>query len=215
MKKFFNNLAWVLAIAFLLAVLCLRMQRQNNLAAIAEYRLQDSLKGVEIDALYKQLEASEGNVDTIYVELVKWRTRYDTIIEQIPTMPPDDQLALFDKYTGDHDHSLLTDTLPHAPCPMPHALIPMPRIEQALVLFTERDMLEGEIRMLTRVIKEQDGQIHTLKAIVEQKDGQLAIRDAWIETIGKENKNLVRRLQITQWAAGFVVFVLTVVAVSQ
>jgi hypothetical protein len=69
--------------------------------------------------------------------------------------------------------------------------------------------------MLEQVIREKDGQISTLHAIIEQKDGIIRVRDAWIETIGRERKEVEQRLTITQWTAGFIIFLLTVVAISQ
>ena len=215
MKHFCEILLLVFLAALIWAAFTMRLMNRETTEQIAQYQQQISQHQAAVDSLQLSLDESQGRVDTMYITLTRWRTRYDTIIEQIPTLPPDDQIALFDTYTGDHDHSLLTDTLPHAPCPMPLALIPMPRIEQALVLFTERDKLEGEVQILSQVIIEQGDQISTLHAIIEQKNGHIQVRDAWIETISEDNEVLRKRLTITQWTAGFIIFLLTVVAISQ
>jgi len=206
MKQIINTFLIALLIAFFISALLLRIDNSAMADYINELREQDAERQATIDSLWTAFRESEMKKDTIYVELIRWRTRYDTIYKVIPLMPPTEQLAMFDTYTGEH--------LPSALSPELFAMVPMPRIERALVLFTERDQLAGEVQILSRVISTQEGQIVTLNAIIDQKDGQLRIRDAWIESYGKENVVLRRRLAITQWTAGVIIGLLIIVSLN-
>lgn len=208
MKRFLNTLAWILLIALIFDAFILRRNARENEQTIAEYQQQEQQHLAQIDSLYAALDASEATTDTIYVELIKWRTRFDTIIQNIPLMAPDAMLAEFDARTGPGDFSAMIDSLP------PLALVQMPRIERALVAITQRDQLQGEVEILSRVISEKDGQITTLKAIIEQKDGQIAIRNAWIETIGNDRERIRRRLIITQFTAGAILLFLSTLLIA-
>ena len=207
LKKALNTLSWILVVVLGVAVFILIRKGMEATQAIEQYRQGEAVYVARVDSLWQAYYQAEGNVDTLYIEVEKWRTRYDTIIREIPLLPPTEQLALFDAHTGDLVRSKLSEGN--------ISLVPLPRIEKALVLFTQRDQLEGEVLMLEQVIREKDGQISTLHAIIEQKDGIIRVRDAWIETIGRERKEVEQRLTITQWTAGFIIFLLTVVAISQ
>ena len=207
MKRFLNTLAWLLLFALLFDAFILRRNARENEQTIAEYQQQEQQHLAQIDSLYAALDASEATTDTIWVELIKWRTRYDTIIQNIPLMAPDAMLAEFDARTGPGDFSAMIDSLP------PLALVQMPRIERALVAITQRDQLQGEVEILSRVISEKDGQITTLKAIIEQKDGIIKVRDAWIETIGNENETIRRQLTFHKIGIAALLVLLGVVAV--
>ena len=207
MKRFLNTLAWLLLFALLFDAFILRRNARENELIIAEYKQQEQQHLAQIDSLYAALDASEATTDTIYVELIKWRTRFDTIIQNIPLMAPDAMLAEFDARTGPGDFSAMIDSLP------PLALVQMPRIERAMVAITQRDQLQGEVEILSRVISEKDGQITTLKAIIEQKDGIIKVRDAWIETIGNENETIRRKLTFHKIGIAALLVLLGVVAV--
>ena len=171
-----------------------------------ELELIDNLATQRIDSLLNELKMAQNRVDTFYVEIIRWRTRYDTIYKEIPLLPAVEILHRFDSLTGDYISSVLSEN--------DIALVPMTRVTNAYVRMLERDEFEGEIQILNKIISQKDGQITTLYGVITEKDGQIKVRDAWIETLGNDNKKLRQKLFFTRAGAIALLILLGVAAVN-
>ena len=155
----------------------LRTRKQNEFLSTEKEKLNHQLDSVRLR--YDSLEAHK---KIEYVEIEKWNTKYDTIIEQVKLLPADSLVGAMDALTGDSlDLSYLWED---------NAIVSLPRIENIVVGLYEKEKLEGLVVKLYSVIDLEKAQKRELYATIDLKDGHIAIRDAVIVEQNGEIRHL-------------------------
>ena len=155
----------------------LRTRKQNEFLSTEKEKLNHQLDSVRLR--YDSLEAHK---EIEYVEIEKWNTKYDTIIEQVKLLPADSLVGAMDALTGDSlDLSYLWED---------NAIVSLPRIENIVVGLYEKEKLEGLVVKLYSVIDLEKAQKRELYATIDLKDGHIAIRDAVIVEQNGEIRHL-------------------------
>ena len=155
----------------------LRTRKQNEFLSTEKEKLNHQLDSVRLR--YDSLEAHK---KIEYVEIEKWNTKYDTIIEQVKLLPADSLVGAMDALTGDSlDLSYLWED---------NAIVSLPRIENIVVGLYEKEKLEGLVVKLYSVIDLEKAQKRELYATIDLKDGHIAIRDAVIVEQNAEIRHL-------------------------
>ena len=155
----------------------LRTRKQNEFLSTEKEKLNHQLDSVRLR--YDSLEAHK---EIEYVEIEKWNTKYDTIIEQVKLLPADSLVGAMDALTGDSlDLSYLWED---------NAIVSLPRIENIVVGLYEKEKLEGLVVKLYSVIDLEKVQKRELYATIDLKDGHIAIRDAVIVEQNGEIRHL-------------------------
>ncbi len=155
----------------------LRTRKQNEYLSREKEKLNHQLDSVRLR--YDSLEAHK---EIEYVEIEKWNTKYDTIIEQVKLLPADSLVGAMDALTGDSlDLSYLWED---------NAIVSLPRIENIVVGLYEKEKLEGLVVKLYSVIDLEKAQKRELYATIDLKDGHIAIRDAVIVEQNGEIRHL-------------------------
>ena len=155
----------------------LRTRKQNEFLSTEKEKLNHQLDSVRLR--YDSLEAHK---EIEYVEIEKWNTKYDTIIEQVKLLPADSLVGAMDALTGDSlDLSYLWED---------NAIVSLPRIENIVIGLYEKEKLEGLVVKLYSVIDLEKAQKRELYATIDLKDGHIAIRDAVIVEQNGEIRHL-------------------------
>jgi hypothetical protein len=166
----------------------LRTRKQNEFLSTEKEKLNHQLDSVRLR--YDSLEAHK---EIEYVEIEKWNTKYDTIIEEVKLLPADSLVGAMDALTGDSlDLSYLWED---------NAIVSLPRIENIVVGLYEKEKLEGLVVKLYSVIDLEKAQKRELYATIDLKNGHIAIRDAVIVEQNGEIRHL-KKVIFTERAVG-------------
>ena len=143
----------------------------------------------QIDFYRKALELSQKEV-LIYEDSVKMhmeneavlRKLLETLREQmadavgeIETLPPDEQIIVFDEFTGNYESTVIElreQTV---------AVAVISRIKRANQTMTEVVYLREDVDFLERIVQENENIIDLQMNIIGQKDLQLSAKDSIIE----------------------------------